>query len=395
MAHDHISLHLRCLGGSGFEFFNLPNPRNGHNNLGCACIEALVLLKPDYFEDADFELSLICGGVVSASAEFSLSNGEIYRKTSVSTRRNVPRPLLLSGTQKSGTTWLEAIINHDNRALVIHEANFLNLADTLAIEGYLSERDDFFSEDNYVKWKPIDVSRKDYIHLIQVGVLKQMFDIFGRMGDYELIADRTPHYSDRYISALKYFPELKIVHIVRHPLDVLVSWTFHEANAYVGMGDRLKGNLLSRQLLKRIVEKRHSDSFLLGSDDDFFYGEFDGLLKDWTDDQMHALRAKEAYPERLKVIRYEDLTENFDDEVSKLYAFLGLSLDVNRLRAIGDATSFTAMSGGRTRGVKDASSFFRSGQVEDYLKHLSYAQMEFCWALTGRVAEQFGYSLRK
>ena len=104
-------------------------------------------------------------------------------------------------------------------------------------------------------------------------------------------------------SVLDMFDDIYIIHVIRDPRDVLVSW---------------KG-------------------YTIAPGNDYLDG-----ISNLYDSMKTALENQKAFPERYYVLKYEDLVSDSEKEVKKLCDFLGLTFDEKML----DTKNFRSKKGG-------------------------------------------------
>lgn len=90
------------------------------------------------------------------------------------------------------------------------------------------------------------------------------------------------------------------------------------------------------------------------------------------------------------VVRYEDLQRDFDGFCTTLLQQLNLSADSVLVRHLREASSFSAMSGGRKAGV-GAAEVLRRGITGEWKETLSGREARLAWRLAGAELRQFGY----
>lgn len=112
------------------------------------------------------------------------------------------------------------------------------------------------------------------------------------------------------------------------------------------------------------------------------------LLAGWRA-QARRVRARAARGE-LYLLRYEDLTLDFDATFAALLGWLGLDASPEVVRAVREATDFEAVTG-RKRG-EAAKSVRRSGAIREWTSALAPAERERAWQLARAELEAFGYS---
>lgn len=396
--NDYISLHLEREGDDAFYFFNLLPKKVDEENDGGCFRKVLCMIPGHDLTEGRYLAKLLVDGVLTAEATFELSQTGVRSVPGALKRTDKAHsPFIVSGSEKSGTTWLEGILNAHADILVLHEGNLLNVVEFDTLAGQMKQDYVEFASREFIKWRPPYPNVSDYTQFSQVCVARALARAFDEMWDGRALIDRTPHYCDRYVSVLRHWPEAKILHITRHPLDVLVSRIFHEMNIFRNSGGNalLTSECLDANFLAALVNRFDSGvapTNLLGTAS-FYEGRFDGLLNAWIKDQQYARWAAELFPDRVMCVTYEDLLDNPAQMIEHVYGFIGISLAPYELTRIVADSRFQKMSGGRRPGEKNNSEFFRNGQSGDYLNHLSPAQAQYCWGLVGEIARQFGYRL--
>ncbi len=398
-SNDRLGLHL----------IGVPSPANVPNNfLGVAGIpppmeaepkrlrmrRMLVLLSHAEAQNGRYRVVLIRHGKHLASAEIVKRSLEVRLLTKISV--GPPRyvaPVLISGTPKSGTTWLEKVINAHPEFLVLHEANTLNILDGDMLRDQLESRSDFFRS-RYIPWMPLPYDAADFSRLLQIGVARDLMTRFGHAWGANFVADRTPGYAPRYSYLPDLWEDLRIVHIVRHPLDVMTSWLFHEVNAG---RDKTRSLHLPRAAVDRLNarldagETVETGEFL--SDSEMAEGAFNYFARRWRREQDLVLAAAERNPEQFHRLTYEDLSRDFGGTASALFAFFGTDPACTDIARIERDSSFRTLSGGREQGQASVRSFFRKGVVGDWRNVFTAYQAGLIWNELASAASAFGYSM--
>jgi hypothetical protein len=111
-------------------------------------------------------------------------------------------------------------------------------------------------------------------------------------------------------------------------------------------------------------------------------------LSIWAD-RVRRVRAAAERGE-LKLIRYEDLLADFEDEFGKLLAWLGAHRSAATLQAVAKASSFETMSG-RPRGVS-GESVVRKGVAGEWREELTARDRALAWRVAGAELAAMGYT---
>jgi hypothetical protein len=397
-AADHISLRVSALReGAPVFFWNIPAPpANVAARTGCRRLVAMMSCPRGGYDM--YEVQLLIAGGVAASMRFERRFGADRLIGGVARRPSDSRisPLLITGTQKSGTTWVETIVDTRADVLMLHEGNSLNTLEHRATRANFEERLQEFRSRGFITWRPAFPIAEELTMFTQIAVARTLFDLLGSTFNFPIVADRTPGSSESYHFLVKFWRECRYLHIVRHPLDVFVSRLFHEAA--LGRGPNPGMSRLDRQVLGRLIAcidalgDREASPGQLIDDDALRDGAYDIVFDQWKVDQQKFLEVQPFAAERFLLVRYEDLAGDLEHTISGIMQFIGrcggTAIDA---QATAAATSFRTMSGGRRPGEEDRRSFFRNGRTGDRHRYLSPAQHALLWARVGPLAARFGY----
>ncbi|MBW2107278.1 MAG: sulfotransferase domain-containing protein [Deltaproteobacteria bacterium] len=277
------------------------------------------------------------GTVLSDSA--TLSAGRLGRGIR---RAQEKEWFFIVGCPKSGTTWLQNIVNGHPNIWCSGEQNLKKLAEMLeqAATSYnkdVAEINDghIGQGDAYLMFDQTGL-RHVFIHMIQVLFGSALTRI-----DVGCVGAKNPD----LVTALDLFGELlpkaKFIHMIRDGRDVAVSGWFHNQR----MDTHLKAQHLE---LSTYVES---------------------CAKFWNGAIHSARRFGHGNPGRYLEIRYEDLHEKPGHVIRNLLEFLGVNASETFVELCRLAGGFERVSGGRHRGQEDGRSFFRKGITGDWRNH--------------------------
>jgi hypothetical protein len=262
------------------------------------------------------------------------------------------------GAPKSGTTWLQRILDAHPQVCCSGEGHFVHrwtepLARLLNTYNRLLQDD----ADALFEGEPVypPVSQAELVRVARTFIEGRLA---ARAGPgVRWFGDKTPVYTDQLVNLDRIFPEARFIHILRDPRDVVVS--------RMGHFHRLAGG----------------DVFTPGSE------AYVKAVQDGASEWIRAVRLVDAFaaahPGRVHELRYWELHERPLDALSRMFGFLGVAADPALLEGIARATSFEAMSG-RKPGEEDATSFLRKGQPGDWRVRLD---PEAAAAITGVCGE--------
>jgi hypothetical protein len=135
----------------------------------------------------------------------------------------------IAGTEKSGTTWLQLLLDHHPRAVCKGEGQFATVL-WPAIRKALDEYSAFIGELNRKVFREVDqfpVFREESISAIQAFSATLLLGEYGDDERILAIGEKTPG-NLRELDRLKLlFPEAKFVFIYRDGRDIAVSGWYH------------------------------------------------------------------------------------------------------------------------------------------------------------------------
>jgi hypothetical protein len=275
------------------------------------------------------------------------------------------RLFFIGGSPKSGTTWLQLLLDQHPSINCKGEGNLTNCLLPLTLR--LAE-----DYNAHLAWKhdAVFAELQDYAgladahaaYLWTAGVALLLAQQAAAK-PARMIGEKTPD-NIRFLPQLaSAFPKASFIHIVRDGRDAAVSNWFHNI---------------------RIDEAAARATF--GSEEDF-YRQF---ADRWAGDLEAGAAFAAAQPERLRTIRYEDLKADPAGKMRELFRFLGVASGRRIAEACGAAASFERLSG-RKPGEENRDSFFRKGTSGDWRNHMSPAAAHAFEQRAGRWLAAFGY----
>ncbi len=266
-----------------------------------------------------------------------------------------------TGSMKSGTTWIEEILNSSSQIVTMHEGNTLD-----AIKNIINsnlELSPEFNNRSYIKWLPIRNKINPNISGLLSGLLsRSILDFYMSLVGVKIGIDRTASSVNSVSSNVDFFRNTKIIHIIRNPFDVLISQIYHQLNLYKNTGfvDEIFSNINFQKLIKTIETNKYVIEDFLRD------GVFDKFLIAWKVEQNLALQLAENSLVPIKIIRYEDLINFPKNSIQELFNFLNIEIDYHELNNIVDRSSFLSKTSGRYNGKEDINSFYRKGIIGDH-----------------------------
>ena len=272
------------------------------------------------------------------------------------------RIFFVMGVPKSGTTWLQLLLDAHPKISCRGEDQFdFFLARVprllteynqllMAVDGQTARQGSTLFED------------EDVNELFRAIVTRALAKAFSdpritRVGTKDnSIVKHLPVYAN-------FFPAARFIFIVRDPRDLVVSSWFHNLRTVEGFGERTGG----------LETWTHT------------------VANHWLTDVSKVLSLADRLAGRLKVLRYEDLHQDPQATLGGAFDFLEESASEAEVKACLEAASFETLTGGRSRGKEDRGSFFRKGQPGDWKNHLDDAAESVFRTTAGPLMAQFDY----
>ena len=271
------------------------------------------------------------------------------------------------GAPKSGTTWLQRLLDAHPQVHCSGEGNFIakfSVPMAEVLRGYDRQLKAIASA--VYEGKPYypPITQDDFDRLARGFILERLLS---RNPGPEIlqVGDKTPRYARELPSLLRLFPEARFINILRDPRDVTMS-RMHQARR-TGHEDRVaEGSAARTQFV--------SDSG-----------------KVWRDTVTAVAAFADANPGLLHTVRYEDMLADPAGAARGIFQFLGVRDDAALAGQIVAATSFEAMSG-RKPGEEHPTAFLRKGIAGDWVGKLESEALAMIDQMCGDHMRAFGYA---
>ena len=272
------------------------------------------------------------------------------------------------GCQKSGTTWLEKILDQHPQMVCRGEAvfgNVLHPAMGQALKAFNDQstyRNKQIGDTSELMFNQVQL---DFLYLTAVGVLANRW---GKdKPGLKLIGEKTPEHARTLPLLNNYFPNCKAVQIIRDGRDVAVSGWFH--NLRTG-GDKFKQNFPTLSHYIRYLIQNH-----------------------WLPYINDARAFGKQFPNRYFELKYEELQVNANDVTRNLLQFLEVDSTDDVVSQCIESASFKKITQGRDQGQEDRSSFFRKGVCGDWKNHFDQQALDTFMQLGGAMLHELGYEI--
>lgn len=262
------------------------------------------------------------------------------------------------GCQKSGTTWLQGLLNGHPDIVCSGEARFA----TLLLQ-QLAQAARTYNEGQRM-------GEAGALSSAQVGQLfrtacAMVMSNWTQGRSVKFLGEKTPEHALAMGFLADAFPGCRFVHTIRDGRDGCVSGWFHN----------LREN--PDTFAKRFPTFESYAAYFASQ----HYVRYIEAARAWG----------RANPERYTEVRYEQLHERPAEETARILAFLGADASKASVDACVAAGAFERVSGGRTRGEADNASHFRKGVVGDWRGHFTPEAERVFREHAGALMDELGY----
>lgn len=272
----------------------------------------------------------------------------------------------IGGSQKSGTTWLQLLLNAHPQVACQGEGHIISHLAPLLLSG-LDKHNQKIAGKNRSVFAELDgfplYTIDDLAYLIGAALLLA-FTKSDASAQWRAIGEKTPDNVRHFGMLHTIFPSAKYLHVVRDGRDCAVSGWFH--------------NLRTNPDWLRARFPSLADYAVM-------------FAREWAADIEAAESFAAAHPRACLTVRYEDLLADTAAVLREVLEFLGVPADADLLAHCRDAAAFERLTAGRERGVEDRESFFRNGTQGNWHEHLADADNRAFIAAAAPWLERFGY----
>jgi len=273
----------------------------------------------------------------------------------------------VGGYPKSGTTWLQLLLNAHPEVSCIGEGHLPHHLEPLLRQA-LAQHNALIAEKNATVlaelpgFPQFTDGQVDYLVTSAIAMLLMAPP---KATTAHAIGERTPYDHLVFPMLAALFPDARFINIVRDGRDCAVSTWFHNLRIDPRQRPRRFGSLGA---------------------------EIEAHASRWSGVVAECLAWCETQPTRCMLVRYEDLAAQSDDVLRSLFGFLGVTTSSDIVTRCRQAGAFETLSGGRTAGQEDAASLFRRGLPGDRHNHLSAADDVRYFGIAGAVLARLGYT---
>lgn len=294
----------------------------------------------------------------------------------------------LIGRSKSGTSWLMRLFNSHPEILCRGEGKFFGKDTSNSLQGALSRSKEF---KRWLRHNPWTLRDEDPdLDDILANTINYLMREKLRKTNKKIVGDKSPFTGPGVVGEIATIrPDAKVVHIVRDGRDVAVSSVHHQWNNATDQGGRRK--LSSEKVAKREAYRKDPEAFGASGESIFAEEHVAEIAGSWNKSVSGVMDDAKLLGDNYFQVRYEDLLAEPAGEVRRLLQFLEVDSGENVVRECIEAASFEQLSGGRTQGEEDSSSFYRKGVAGDWKNHFTERDKRAFKEEAGELLIQLGY----
>jgi hypothetical protein len=311
------------------------------------------------------------------------------------------------GSPKSGTTWFSRMLNQHPEVLCRGEGWFFgrndrnetfekvqanNLGQLLrpgSLHNTLAECEHLRLWIERTWWSRDDDVEEHIAHLTRQAVRYFLTQKLVKTGK-KIVGDKTPLQSANIMSEInEMLPEARVIHVIRDGRDVAVSHTHHRWNRVRSVEEG--GRLTLEEQDKRDRYRENPEKFVASGESIFSDEYIMATAKGWRANVGNTHRdGPSVLGDRYTEIRYEDLLDRPEEEMGRLFRFIGASDEEGVVRRCVNKNRFEKVAG-RQEGSEDSTSFFRKGVAGDWQSVFTKRDQHIFWQVAGDLLVELGY----
>lgn len=268
---------------------------------------------------------------------------------------NNREPIFIVGMPRSGTTLMQSLLNHNSELAIAPETHFFVYLNSIKASDL---KFDEYIRSTYVK--SLNLNIEEFVNSVQKEIneknFKSIFDALLRTylakQGKTIVGEKTPAHYEHLDTIFSWYPRARVIWLIRDPRAVASSYKF------VPWGNK---------------------------------GVISPALR-WRGSQRELLRWQGD--ERIHTVRYEDLVLHTDEELKKVYTFLGIrkseEIDYEKNRNVKwfNVNASTIWERGH---IERASSPISENSVEKWVNELSPSEIAVVETITRKLLLQNGY----
>jgi len=289
----------------------------------------------------------------------------------------------IGGAHKSGTTWIQRMLNAHPHVGVVGEGGFVGAEvgvddwlDPAGFRRWLDGRDEDFA------WmRGVDPARLD-LGFRRALITTLMHARFPKEG-VRRFGDKSPYVYNVQCERLHaLFPDAWFIDVVRDGRDVVVSHLFHMLKLRYSFG----ADSPATQKVRRYWIEGKGDAVPL-----FPRNALKGLAEMWRVSVAGGRRARQLFGDRYLEVRYEAALADPHAVVRRMLEHLGVRARDYIVDHCVEQHRFQKVAG-REQGEEDRTSFFRKGVAGDWVNYFTDKDRIRFKEQAGELLVELGYA---
>lgn len=336
--------------------------------------------------------------------------GSVSAAESVSRRRRSARPgdyrtvFFIAGEMRSGTSWLRRTLSAHPEVACGHEGSFFGRdydhEEIPVYPGAVSSLSRAFAvSEEFRVWHGLawnewaDGYDEDLDNLVRLSVDYFLAKEVARTGK-KIVGDKSPQHTENLDEIHRYYPDARVIHILRDGRDVAVSAVHHWWRLAKDRGGVFELSPEEREI--RDDYQRDREGFVASGRSIFTEERLGQLARRWARRVGKARRdgpglyGPAAGGGGYLEIRYEDMLGQPPATVAGALGFLGADAEEKLVERCIRSGSFERASR-RQQGEEDSGSFFRKGVAGDWRGVFTARDREVYKQHAGEVLVETGY----
>jgi hypothetical protein len=290
--------------------------------------------------------------------------------------------LFILSAPRSGSTWLQTALNNHPEIVCTENRFFGGFCEVwpdgngkssprITLDRYVDVLSSYFNHE------ALGLSRESLRKELLQRYIDLNINLALRSSGKVIFADKITPYHDTSEKVLNsiyhYFPEAKVVQLVRDGRDVATSGVF----------DWLEKNGHGKPRYDYFVQDEISSKLERFFDDE--------ALHEWAKYWFQPIEAFQKHSGQFLTIKYEDMKTNQQNVLGEILHYTNAKSSTQLIDICIEKSSFIKMSGGRKAGEGQATAKVRRGVVGDWKNYFTRRDGELFNTLAGQHLLTLGY----
>lgn len=283
--------------------------------------------------------------------------------------KNVHPDFFILGTMKSGTTWLMECLNYHPDITCFNELMILTLFRD-GIGKILNTMNRQIVDGSKTTFREFIYPTPEYIHDDVRNIISVMWQntINSVEKQSKFFGEKSPDYINILDDIVYWYPNTKLIHIVRNPKDVAISYYYHIKREIKFYEDGKINQV--KDLCQWSKKERSKESMILDA------------ITMWKSDQSIIETMKKRFPDKFLTIKYEDMKSS--KTLHSVYSFIGAKSSIELSECVLDATDIK-------QRPKVENTFFKFAKSTNWKNELDENTIQYINTILGDWRDTYHY----